>query len=423
MAAALVAFLSGVLLLFSVALPPEFERLESIREWLPLFVVEGSHLIGSIIGVALLLVARGLLRRLSAAWLLTEILLLVGAAAALLKGLDWEEATAAPRDGADPLSSSAPPSIAAARSRRSASRRAGWRWRCRRAIAAAWLGFFANRHVDYSQELWWQFAWHGNAPRFLRATVVVAAVARLGGGRSLHAPRLRGEVRARSRDRRNPPARRGVALDADERRAPRRQEVPPERRPHGLPHVRPRPARAGSRWAIPSGPEAAAPDLIWAFRELADRAGGSAVYYAVGQTYLPVYIDMGLSILKIGEVARVALPTFTLEGIAARRLPPRRPARWSARACDFAIIPKAEVPQHIEALRRRLRRLARRPRPATRRRSRSAISPRCLSVGVRLRGAARGRGDHRLRQYLAERGEKRDVGRPDALPAAPRELS
>ena len=42
--------------------------------------------------------------------------------------------------------------------------------------AAAWLGFFSYRHVEYANELWWQFSGHGNAPRFLRASVAVAAV-------------------------------------------------------------------------------------------------------------------------------------------------------------------------------------------------------------------------------------------------------
>jgi phosphatidylglycerol lysyltransferase len=42
--------------------------------------------------VLCLLLAQGLRRRLSAAWMLTTILLLVGALLSLLKGFDWEEA-------------------------------------------------------------------------------------------------------------------------------------------------------------------------------------------------------------------------------------------------------------------------------------------------------------------------------------------
>ena len=349
MAAALIAFLSGVVLLFSVALAPEIERLQSIREWLPLFVVEGSHLTGSIIGVALLLVARGLLRRLRAAWLLTEILLLAGAAASLLKGLDWDEASvlvamalilfvfraAFYRGGPVSALRVSPGWLAMALSA---------------CIAAAWLGFFNYRHVEYSQELWWQFAWYGSAPRFLRATVVVAAILvwaavdlfmrRAFEAKFVPDP-VTDEIRALAAA--SPLTQTSVALLGDKKfllSAERRSFL-----------MYGRTGRSFVTMGDPVGAEADAPELIWALRELADRAGGSAVYYGVGQSFLPVYIDMGLSILKIGEIARVALPTFTLEG--AKRGDFRRAAkRLEREGMHFAVIPKAEVPQHLQALRR-----------------------------------------------------------------------
>ena len=43
---------------------------------------------------------------------------------------------------------------------------------------SVWLGLFAYKHVEYTNALWWDFAYRGDAPRFLRAslTVVVLAV-------------------------------------------------------------------------------------------------------------------------------------------------------------------------------------------------------------------------------------------------------
>lgn len=38
------------------------------------------------------------------------------------------------------------------------------------------LGLFANKHLEISNELWWQFAFHGDAPRFLRASVGILVV-------------------------------------------------------------------------------------------------------------------------------------------------------------------------------------------------------------------------------------------------------
>src|SRR4029079_13865231 len=59
--------------------------------------------------------------------------------------------------------------------------------------ASVWLGFFAFKHVAYSNELWWQFELHGEASRFLRATVG-AMVALLSFAVSLIAPRSRNEA-------------------------------------------------------------------------------------------------------------------------------------------------------------------------------------------------------------------------------------
>ena len=46
-------------------------------------------------------------------------------------------------------------------------------------IGTTWLGFFSYRHVEYSNDLWWQFLAEADAPRFLRATaglLIAAAV-------------------------------------------------------------------------------------------------------------------------------------------------------------------------------------------------------------------------------------------------------
>ena len=100
----------------------------------------------------------------------------------------------------------------------------------------------------------------------------------------------------------------------------------------------------------PVGDPAAAPDLIWRLRELADQAGGRAVYYAVGPTNLPTYLDMGFSVLKVAEVARVDLTEFSLTGKKAQdfRYADRRAQK---EGIGFEVIPKCEVEKHIDQLR------------------------------------------------------------------------
>jgi lysylphosphatidylglycerol synthetase-like protein (DUF2156 family) len=86
-------FLSGVVLLFSGATPEIDSRLENIGFLIPHRLIDASHFGASLIGVLCLLLAPGLRRRLGAAWMLTMVLLLVGALLSLLKGFDWEEAS------------------------------------------------------------------------------------------------------------------------------------------------------------------------------------------------------------------------------------------------------------------------------------------------------------------------------------------
>jgi phosphatidylglycerol lysyltransferase len=110
--------------------------------------------------------------------------------------------------------------------------------------------------------------------------------------------------------------------------------------------------RFGRSWISmgdPIGDPSAAPDLIWRLRELADQAGGRAVYYAVGPTNLPTYLDMGFSVLKIAEVARVDLSEFSLIGKKAHdfRYADRRSQK---EGISFEIIPKCEVPRYFDQL-------------------------------------------------------------------------
>lgn len=63
-----IALLCGVILLVSGNLPAETARLHILRSLLPLPFIEASHLVGSIVGVLLIVIARGLYRKQRRAW-------------------------------------------------------------------------------------------------------------------------------------------------------------------------------------------------------------------------------------------------------------------------------------------------------------------------------------------------------------------
>ncbi len=224
---AVFAFVGGVVLLFSGATPAAAGRLALLNRFLPLGVIETSHLIGSLAGAALLLLSQGLARRLNTAYYLTAFILATGIVSSLLKGGDYEEAAIL-----------AVLLLVLHRARSTFSRKAAlletrfspaWIAAVAAAVAASvWLGLFAFKHVEYSHDLWWQFELDSEAPRFLRASVgaatlvLFAAVARLIGPAPHEARRTnrRGASSSR-RDHRDPaldvpvsglPPRQGAAL-------------------------------------------------------------------------------------------------------------------------------------------------------------------------------------------------------------------
>lgn len=91
-ALALSTFLGGAMLLCSGATPALNSRLAWLHTLLPLPVIELSHFLASLVGLGLILLARGLQRRLNAAYYLTALLLSAGITFSLLKGFDYEEA-------------------------------------------------------------------------------------------------------------------------------------------------------------------------------------------------------------------------------------------------------------------------------------------------------------------------------------------
>ena len=170
---AVFTFLAGVVLLFSGATPAHPGRLAALALVLPLGVFEASHFLGSVVGVALLVVAQGVARRLDVAYYAAVLLLGLGIGFSLLKAGDWEAAALLTllllaflptREDFERRSSFFEVGLAP-----------GWTLAAVVAVAASiWLGLFAYRHVEYRGELWWRFAFDHDAPRFLRASVGAA---------------------------------------------------------------------------------------------------------------------------------------------------------------------------------------------------------------------------------------------------------
>ncbi len=333
---AFMIFLAGVVLLFSGATPAAAGRMAVLRRLLPLPVVEVSHFLGSLIGVLLLVLARGLQRRVETAYYVTVGLLVGGIVVSLLKGFDFEEAMILTtmllvflpcrhyfyRRGALLTQVFTP----------------GWVVGILGVIACTvWLMLFAYKHVAYQDELWWRFEFSRDAPRSLRAlagavivmmTALSARVLR-SQGRLGDMPTKQDLEDARQVVQQSPRTASNLALLGDKRFLFNR-----ERSAFVMYGDE---GRSYVSMGDPVGPPEAARDLAWDFRELCDIGGRLPVFYQVDEEHVAVYVEMGLTLIKIGEEARVSLPGFTLEGSSRKNLR-RTHKQFTEAGCLFEII-------------------------------------------------------------------------------------
>jgi phosphatidylglycerol lysyltransferase len=337
-------FLAGALLLFSGATPAVDERLAYLDRFLPLAVLEFSHLAGSLIGLGLLVLARALFRRVQAAYHISVWLLLAGIAASLLKGLEFEEATLL----ALVLGVLALGRRAFYRPTQILSERFTPVWVVAITgviVMAVWIGALSYRHVEYSHELWWTFALDANAPRMLRASlaVIVLGTAYILWNMLRPArpdPAVAGTAeleRARALIAGSDLTLANAALTGDKRLL-----FSDAGDAFVMYQI------AGHSWIAlgdPVGAQTGAEELVWRLREISDRHGGQTVFYQVCAERLALYVDLGLAALKIGEEARVPLESFSLEGAARADL--RQSHRRAQRdGASFEVL----APEAVDAL-------------------------------------------------------------------------
>lgn len=314
-ALAALTFAAGAWMLVSALIPSMSETAEELELLLPIAFVEGGALLSSIIGVILIIVAHGLARRIDGAFWIALAALLAGAATAILHGIDYDRAIVL---------------VLAALVM----------WPCRRefhrtarllqarleagwialifgvAASSAFLMFFAHKGAGHAHELWWQFAFDDTAPRAMRAGLVasLALTAVL--------------VVVALRPRRLPPGLPSPADLADAARIIAGQRAPEANLAlSGDKALIFSDARDGfvmygvqGRSWIALGDPVGAPDaaarLAWAFADAAAYSGARPIFHEVSEAYLPLWIDMGLTLHKLGEEAVVDLTAFSLDGPA-----------------------------------------------------------------------------------------------------------
>lgn len=216
-------------------------------------------------------------------------------------------------------------------------------------LCSVWLGLFAHKHVEYTSELWWTFAFRGDASRFMRASIGAAAVLLLFAVRKLLAahvpipgrPTAAALATAAHIVKMVPRTSANLVLLGD-------KSILFNDTGDAFVMY----AVQGRSWVAmgdPVGPLAAHAELVWHFREQVDRYAGWPVFYQVEEQSLSIYLDQGLTLLKIGEEARVPLATFDLQGSARKDLRQAQ-HRCQRENCHFELVAVQQIPPLLPQL-------------------------------------------------------------------------
>lgn len=313
------AFALGAVLILTAVGRIAPDRLAVLRDTVPLGVLETSHLLSLVSGLVLMGASLGLFRRRARAVWIAAAAALVGASTALLRGLDIGPAISAAALAAGLLLS-----------RDSFPRRGAWRgdhlapWWVFGVLAvvfgAAALGAWVYDDTPYEGRLWAQVGYHADPSRFLRSLAFLGAallavgswtLARAGGPRAdladaAQLAAIRPLVEA------SPDTTARLALTGD--KALLRSEDDSAFIMYGAE------GRSLIAMGDPVGDREAARKLLWRFKEMADGADARVVIYHASPAWLTDYLDLGLSLLKMGEEARVQLSDFSLAGGRRRNL-------------------------------------------------------------------------------------------------------
>ena len=345
---AVATFAVGATLVLSGAMPAFTDRLQILAIRVPLWAVESAHLLASIAGLILLFAARGLLHRLERAWWLALSMTLLSIPFCLIKGL----AIVAPTAAALLL-------LGLLASRAQFDRRAallsqpltvGWLTAIGCVVTASvCILFFAFRHIEYHHQLWWQFEFDATASRALRTVWGVAIFGLTLGVWLLLRP-------AAGHPHRPSPAELEQA----------RRIAAAQTRPDALLALIgdksllfsdtgrsflmfAKHGRTLAALGDPVGPVEERAELVWRFIELADTHASRVAFYQVPSASLPLYLDAGLKVMKVGEEARVPLARFSLDG------PARTGLRYALRRGErdgltLELVSAARLPEMVAEL-------------------------------------------------------------------------
>ena len=346
---AVLAFLSGAMLLFSNASPEVNRQMIWLNEFLPLSFLESAHFLTGMMGAWLLVLGRSLQQRLESAYYFVLVLLGLGILGCFFKGFAYQEALLLlglfiallfsrgyfPRKGSIFQQRYSPLWVTVIL----------FVW-----LGSIWTGFNNYRYEDYSNDLWTTFDIVEDAARFLRSSLGATAVLLVFSIISLISP-TQPETefpkpdeldKAQEALRHFNKSYACLALLGDKALLFNKK--------HDAFLIY---AIEGKSWIVlgdPVGHEKDREDLVTRFRDLCRIKNAIPVFYQVDQNHFQFYLNLGLTVLKISEEARVALSSFQIENVSAD-LKNTFQRFKEKEDYQFDVIPSEGVQAHLKELR------------------------------------------------------------------------
>jgi len=310
---AILIFISGGVLLLSSAMPNIGERMIWLNYIFPIHVIELSHFFTALSGAGLLFLSSRIQKRLYSAYYMTIILLVSGIIFLMLNGLNYEEVAVLSLilavfypcrkffyrkaslfdQSFSPVWSAAVATII---------------------TAILWFGIFAYKHVPYSHDLWSSFSLLNDTSRFMRGAagvftlfsiLLLVILIRPIPIRPSRLSESNMDLVKSIIDRSGNPDG-NLAILGD-----KYLYFNTEKTAFIMYGIQ------GKSWIVLGDPIGCSDDIqeiIWDFQEESLRNDANLVFFEVTPEYLPVYIETGMNILKIGEAAHINLTDFTIQG-------------------------------------------------------------------------------------------------------------
>ena len=309
----LTAFGIGAYLVLVALMPSVGPDELDADDLLAAILLEGGALLSAVLGALLIILSQGLARRISGAYWLTLAVLLVASGAAVMNKFDLESVLLllATAIALWPFRSLF--NRSAKLTRRVLS--PGWFALAGGiVVSAATVFFFMHEATPYSANLWTEFSSIANTSRALRAGLAGSSIFLFATvwlaiqPATIHTRRPDKSALQKAQaiiDRQNDP-KACLAFTGDKELFFNDADTA------FLMY-----AVQGNKWIAysdPIGPKDAIVPLVWSFWEEAYDNAAHPVMFEVSEAYLPLWIEMGFALHKIGEEAVIKVGEFTLNG-------------------------------------------------------------------------------------------------------------